>query len=61
MFVVTIPCQETGFGRTVTQLPPTLRGERERGTKPREEVALHGCSVWCFGTRARFDVAFSDD
>jgi hypothetical protein len=46
---------------TSSQPPPTLRGVRERGTKPREEVALHGWSVWCFGARAGFEGASSDD
>ena len=49
------------FRETATQLPPTLRGVRERGTKPRDEVALHGWSVWCLGARTGFEVASSDD
>jgi hypothetical protein len=35
----------------VDQLPPTLRGVRERGTKPRVVFARHGCSVRGFGAR----------
>jgi hypothetical protein len=34
---------------------------RERGAKPRDEVALHGWSVLCFGALAGLEVASSDD
>jgi hypothetical protein len=37
---------------SLDQLPPTLRGVRERGTKPRVVFARHGCSVRGFGARA---------
>ena len=43
------------------QLPPTLRGVRGRGTKPREVVALQGWCVWGFGARVGVDVAASGD
>jgi hypothetical protein len=35
----------------VAQLPPTFRGVRVRGTKPRDVVVFHGCWVWGFGAR----------
>jgi hypothetical protein len=49
------------FRETANQLPPTLRGVRERCTKPREEVALHGWCVWCLAVRVGFEVASSGD
>src|SRR5207253_1845518 len=45
----------------LAQLPPTLRGVRVRGTKPREVVAFQGWCVWGFGARVGADVAASDD
>jgi hypothetical protein len=45
----------------LAQLPPTLRGVRERGTKPRVEVAFQGWSVCGFGARVGVEVASSDD
>ena len=45
----------------LAQLPPTLRGVRVRGMKPREVVAFQGWSVRTFGARVGADVAASDD
>ena len=45
----------------LAQLPPTLRGVRVRGTKPREVVAFQGWCVCCLGARGRADVVASDD
>ena len=45
----------------LAQLPPTLRGVRVRGTKPREVVAFQGWSVRGFGARVGADTAASDD
>src|SRR5688572_11766602 len=45
----------------LAQLPPTLRGVRERGTKPRVEAAFQGWSVLCFGARLGTAPAGSDD
>ncbi len=42
------------------QLPPTLRGVRVRGMKPREVVVFQGWCVWGFGARAGADVAAPD-
>jgi hypothetical protein len=42
------------------QLPPTLRGVRVRGTKPREVVAFQGCCVWGFA-RVGAAAVVSDD
>jgi len=36
---------------SLDQLPPTLRGVRERWTKPRVVFARHGCSVRGLGAR----------
>src|SRR6266849_5118225 len=41
------------------QLPPTLRGVRVRGTKPRDVVAFQGWCVSAFGARLGTDVAAS--
>ena len=49
-----------GFGGIV-QLPPTFRGVRVRGTKPREVVVFQGWWVWGFGARLEADVVTSDD
>lgn len=43
------------------QLPPTLRGVRVRGIKPREVVAFQGWCVWCFRAGEGVDVAALDD
>jgi hypothetical protein len=45
----------------LAQLPPTLRGVRVRGTKPREVFAFQGWSVRGFGGRVGADTAASDD
>ncbi len=37
--------------RPLDQLPPTLRGVRDLGTKPRVVFARHGCSERGFGAR----------
>jgi hypothetical protein len=41
------------------QLPPTLRGIRMRGMKPRAVVAFQGWFVCGFGARAGFEAAAS--
>jgi len=46
---------------SLAQLPPTLRGVRDRGTKPRVEVIFHGWSGCGFRTRLGVNVASSDD
>jgi hypothetical protein len=46
---------------TALQPPPTLRGARVRGTKPRDVRAFHGCCVWCLGVGAGAGDAASDD
>ena len=43
----------------LAQLPPTLRGVRDRGMKPRVEVAFQGWSVWGFGARLGIELAAS--
>jgi hypothetical protein len=53
--------RERATAECPAQPPPTLRGVRVRGTKPRAEVALHGWCVWCFGARMGAGTAGSDD
>src|SRR5688572_20742703 len=43
------------FASSLDQLPPTLRGVRERGTKARVVFARHGCSGSVRGFGARVD------
>src|SRR5437879_13752727 len=45
----------------VAQPPPTLRGVRVRGTKPREVVAFQGWCVCGFGARVGAIVVASGD
>jgi hypothetical protein len=44
----------------LAQLPPTLRGVRVRGTKPRVVVVFQGWCVWGFGARVGAEAASSD-
>jgi hypothetical protein len=57
------PAPESSRGAVSTraQLPPTLRGVRERGTKPRVDIVFQGWSVFVLGARVVFDAASSAD
>ena len=43
------------------QLPPTFRGVRVRGMKPRAVVPFQGWCVWGFGARVGGAATASDD